>query len=108
MDWKILAAAAFAATLLAGCEGGAAIKPAAEPMVGLSSEAVSALEQARTDVAAAKKKEAALWTTADKALKQAEEAAKKGDNAAVLKNAKVASDHAKLGIMQANYPLTRY
>ncbi|HSO06244.1 MAG TPA: hypothetical protein VLW45_03335 [Pelomicrobium sp.] len=108
MDLKMLAAAALAAVVLAGCEGGATVKPTAEPMVGLSSEASAALEQARAEVAATKKKEAALWTTADKALKQAEEAAKKGDNAAVLKNAKIASDHAKLGAMQTKYPLTTY
>jgi murein lipoprotein len=107
MRLKILVAAAAAVLVLAGCEGGAPVKPS-EPMTELSSEATGALEQARADVAAVKKQPAELWTTADQALKNAEDAAKKGDSAAVLKNARAASEFAKLGTIQAKYPLTHF
>lgn len=71
----------------------------------ISAEAQAALTQAEADVAAARKQKA-LWTTAESALKAAQDAAKAGDSAGVLKNAKTASDHAKMGIEQLKYPST--
>jgi murein lipoprotein len=72
----------------------------------LSAEAQAALSTAQADVKAAKAKNA-LWTTADNALKAAEEAAATGDNATVLKQAKLASDQAQKGLAQLNYPMLK-
>jgi hypothetical protein len=69
----------------------------------ISAEAQAALSAAQADVKTAKAKNA-LWTTADNALKAAEAAAGKGDSATVLKDSKVASDQAKKGLAQLNYP----
>lgn len=71
----------------------------------ITDEAKATLAQAEKDVKEAKAK-FALWTTADKALKAAQAAAAKGDSAAVTKEAKLASDHAKMGLAQTSYPLT--
>lgn len=105
--------------MLAGCQGSAPVKsdvpqaaaktesaPKAEaPKAQLSEEAKQALVQAEADVKAAQAKKA-LWTTAQDALKQAKAAAEKMDSAAVIKHAKVASEHAQLGIAQSQYPVT--
>ncbi|MBU0593444.1 MAG: hypothetical protein ABIG70_05350 [Pseudomonadota bacterium] len=99
--------------ILAGCASTTPAKPEAAkapaqveaPKTQLSDAAKQALAQAEADIKAAKEKDA-LWTTAADALKQAKEAAKKNDSAEVIKNAKEASDHAKLGIEQKKYPLT--
>ncbi|TCS71551.1 murein lipoprotein [Sulfuritortus calidifontis] len=99
---KQLASAALASLLalfLSACAGG----PATE--AGLTDEAKAALAQAEKDVKDAKAN-FALWTTADKALKTAQEAAKKGDSETVTKQAKLASDHAKMGLAQTKYPST--
>jgi murein lipoprotein len=92
-----------AASLLAigGCATQEAAKPAAPT---ISDSAKSALSAAQAAVKDAKAKNA-LWTTADSALKAAEEAAKKGDSAAVISNAQKAQDHAKMGVQQAGYPV---
>jgi len=77
---------------------------AAEPSKPtISAEAQTALTAAQADVKAAKAKNA-LWTTAENALKAADEAAAKGDSATVLKQAKLASDQTRLGMGQLNYP----
>ncbi len=105
---KLLLALTSAALLgLSGCAGTEtkpADKAAAAP--ALSAEAQAALTAAQADVKTAKSK-TALWTTADDALKAAEEAAKKGDSATVIKQSKLASDHAKKGLAQLNYPLLK-
>ncbi|MEW5787468.1 MAG: hypothetical protein AB1899_06400 [Pseudomonadota bacterium] len=80
----------------------AAAAPAAPT---ISDEAKQALTQAEADVKSAKSK-FALWTTAETALKQAQEAAKAGDSAAVVKQAKKASEQAQFGIAQLSYPST--
>lgn len=98
---------------LAGCASTTPAKPEVEkapakveaPKPQLSDEAKKALAEAEADVKAAQEKDA-LWTTARDALKQAKEAAKKMDSAEVIKNAKIASEHAKLGIAQTQYPPT--
>ena len=59
----------------------------------------------RGNVKAAAAKDA-LWTTAQAALKEAEQAAKKGNGADVVKFSKIASDQAELGLAQTGYPLT--
>ena len=55
----------------------------------------------------AKKDMAKAWTTAKGALGAAEEAAKKGDSATVLEQAKYSSDQSKLSLGQANYPVLK-
>lgn len=104
MQKQILIAAALAGMLsLAGCQSAppAASAPA---KVTLSDEAQIALAWAESDVKSARA-EGALWTTADDALKAAKEAAAKGDSAAVIKESKTASAHAKLGLEQKKLPL---
>jgi murein lipoprotein len=106
---KVLLALTAAALLgLSGCATQqAASQPAAkaaEPAKPtLSADAQAALAAAQADVKAAKAKNA-LWTTSESALKAAEEAAGKGDSAAVLKQAKLASDQARKGLAQVDYP----
>lgn len=103
MHKHILIAAAVGMLSLAGCQS--APPPAAAPAkVTLSDEAQIALAWAESDVKTAQS-QGALWTTANAALKTAKEAAAKGDSAAVIKNAKMASTHAKLGIEQKQGPL---
>jgi flagellar basal body L-ring protein FlgH len=75
------------------------------PKAALSEAAQQALDKAEADAKAAKAK-FALWTTTEKALKAAQEAAKAGDSATVIKQAKFASDLAALGIAQLSYPTT--
>lgn len=98
--------ALIGATVLAisGCAGtGQTVSAPAVP--ALSEEAQTALTQAQTDVATAKKQKA-LWTNAESALKAAEDAAKTMDNEAVIKLSKKASSTAKLGIAQSSLPST--
>ena len=101
MHKQILIAAAVGMLSLAGCQSA---PPAAPTKIVLSDEAQIALAWAESDVKTAQS-QGALWTTADNALKAAKEAATKGDNAAVIKSAKTASTHAKLGIEQKQQPL---
>ncbi len=103
MSKQILIALAAAGVLaLAGCQSAPPAQTAATPTV--SDEAKAALAKAEADVKAASAKNA-LWTTAEGALKAAKDAAAKGDSAGVIKNAKTASDHAKMGTDQKAYPL---
>ncbi|MDD5388807.1 MAG: hypothetical protein PHD37_05650 [Gallionellaceae bacterium] len=71
----------------------------------LSDAAQQALDKATADVKTAKAK-FALWTTADKAYKDALEAAKAGDSNAVIKQATFVSDQVARGIAQLSYPST--
>lgn len=103
MQKLLIALAGASALFLAGCQS-APVK--SEPArAAISDDAAKALAQAEADVKQAKAKDA-LWTTAAEALKEAQEAAKKGDSATVIKEAKMASDQAKLGIGQLSYPIT--
>lgn len=98
---KVLFALTAASLLaLSGC---ATQETAKSDAPAISDKAKESLAAAQAAVKEAKAKNA-LWTTADSALKAAEEAAKKGDSAAVISNAQKAQDHAKLGMQQANYP----
>lgn len=94
----IVAVSAAAVCVLAGCQGATAVKP-------FPTDPKDALAQAQADVKAAAAKDA-LWTTAQAALKEAENAAKKGDSMDVVKYSKIASDQAQLGLAQTRYPLT--
>lgn len=98
---KVLIALTAASLLaLSGC----ATQEAAKPAPTISAGAQAALTAAQAAVKDAKAKDA-LWTTAEGALKAAEEAAKKGDSAAVISNAQKAQDHVKMGLQQKNYPV---
>ena len=110
---KVLLALTSAVLLgLSGCAGTetkpADTAPVAKTSVktGSSAEAQAALSAAQAAVKDAKAKNA-LWTTADAALKAAEAAAAKGDSDTVIKEAKLASDHAKKGLAQLNYPMLK-
>ena len=103
MHKQILIAAVVGMLSLAGCQSTPTAAPA-PAKVTLSDEAQIALAWAESDVKTAQS-QGALWTTADAALKAAKEAAAKGDSAAVIKNAKTASAHAKLGLEQKKQPL---
>ena len=78
-------------------------KAASSGTTSISPEAAAALKQAQADVKMAKSKNA-LWTTANDSLKDAEEAAKKGDSAKVIKESGEASYHVRKGLAQLNYP----
>ena len=79
--------------------------PSTEREPELTEDARQALTQAEADVQAA---QAAftLWLPAENALKAAQEAAKTGDSAAVLRHAKAVGELTKLGAEQAGYPST--
>jgi murein lipoprotein len=105
----------FGFLLLGGCQSSGTAKPdlpaAATPVAetakpAFPEEARQALAKAEADVKEAKAQNA-LWTTAQDALKKAQEAAAKGDSAATLKFSKTASEHARLGLAQKGYPLTK-
>jgi len=107
---KLLIALASAGLLtLGGCastsNGTSSTQASAQATPGINAAAQTALKQAESDVAASKKDENE-WTTAAEALKKAQEAAKKGDSDVVLKNAKFASQLAKLSVAQLKYPST--
>ncbi len=84
-------------------------KPDQEPLAGatpmLSAEAEQALAKAEADINLARSK-FALWTSAESAIKSARKAAIAGDSAAVIKHAGQASDQARLGLAQIDYPTT--
>lgn len=110
MKKTLIALSSAAMLILGGCEGTVPAReeapaPKAEVKPSLTDEAKAALAQAQADVKEAKSKKA-LWTTAEDALKKAESTAAEFDSQAVIKNAKAASDHAKMGIEQSKYPLT--
>jgi hypothetical protein len=75
--------------------------PTAAPAISAGAQAELAAAQAAVDEA---KAHYALWTTAESAMKAAEEAATKGDSDGVIKNAKMAEDLANLGLQQAKLP----
>lgn len=76
---------------------------AAQP--ALTPDALAALGQAEADIKQAQAAYA-LWTSAEAAIKRAQEAAKAGDSATVIGEARIASEQAKLGLAQKNYPTT--
>jgi hypothetical protein len=103
-----LAAAGLFALTLGACSQAptkAAEAPKEPTKPGISEEAQKALTQAEADVKTAKAK-FALWTTAETGLKQAQEAAKAGDSASVIKQAAFVSDQVKSGLAQLSYPST--
>jgi len=107
-----IAAVGLLAFILSGCGSAPAKTATAEPAKAaepakpaLTPEAQQALAAAEADWKAAKAK-FALWTTTDKAYKDALEAAKAGDSAAVIKLAKRVTSQVKLAMEQLNYPST--
>lgn len=111
MSKVLLALTSMALLGLSGCADMQASQPASQPAAvaakpALSAEAQAALTAAQAAVKDAKAKNA-LWTTAESALKAAEEAAATGDSATVLKQAKLASDHVQKGLAQLNYPVLK-
>jgi len=110
MNSKIASAAiaSLLALYMTGCtatptKSAEAPKAAAAPTI--SEEAQKALAQAEADMKTAKAK-FALWTTAETAFKNAQEAAKAGDSANVISQAKYVSGQVKQGLAQLNYPTT--
>ena len=72
---------------------------------GISAEAADLLIQAETDIANAQAK-FALWTSAETALAAGHAAAQRDDSAETIRQARVASDQARLGIEQLDYAST--
>ena len=111
MQKLLLALAGAGLIVLSGCQSGAGVKSeqsatAEASQAAISDDAKQALAKAKADVKEAQAKDA-LWNTAKGALKDAEAAAAKGDSATVIKEAKIASEQAQLGIKQLSYPLTK-
>lgn len=103
-----LAFVGLAAFVLSACSSTPTktAETAKEPAKSLLSDAAQqALDKATADVKTAKAK-FALWTTADKAYKDALESAKTGDSNAVIKQATFVSDQVARGIAQLSYPST--
>lgn len=99
----LLALTAASLMTLGGCASQTttpAPKAAEAAKPAISADAQAALSAAQAAAKDAKAK-GALWTTAENALKAAEAAAEKGDSEGVIKNAKTASDHVKMGLEQA-------
>jgi PBP1b-binding outer membrane lipoprotein LpoB len=104
-----LTSVALLALSLPGCANTPETKMDSKPAAtasAISTEAQAALSAAQAAVKDVKSKNVE-WTTSDSALKAAEEAAAKGDSATVLKQAKWASDQAKLALGQMNYPVLK-
>jgi hypothetical protein len=109
MSKVLLALTSVALLGLSGCADLYVNQPGgttAASSAAISAEAKTALAAAQADVKTAKAKNA-LWTTADSALKAAEDDAKKGDSATVIKQSKLASDHVKKGLAQLDYPMLK-
>ena len=103
---KLLIALASAGLLsMAASQPTMASEEGAKP--ALTEEASKALAQAEADIKMGKQKKD-LWTTAVAALDHAKAAAAKGDNATVIKESKMASDLAILGVEQLKYPPTPF
>jgi hypothetical protein len=87
-----------------GFPGRMAERVPAEPVVPiLSGEAQEALAKAEADVKAAMAN-FTLWVVAEQALKNAREAAGKGDSASVIREAEKVAEFTRLGTAQAEYP----
>jgi murein lipoprotein len=110
MSRVLLALTSVALLGLSGCADLYVNKPpvkAAEPAKAtISAEAQAALAAAKAEAKDAKAKNA-LWTTAENALKAADEAAEKGDSDTVMKQVKLARDHIQKGLAQMNYPMLK-
>ena len=112
IKFAYIAAAGLLAFSLSACGTTPAPTAAAEPAKAaeaakpaLSAEAQSALAAAEADWKKAKA-EFTLWTTTDKAFKDAQEAASAGDSTAVVKLSKKVSSMVKIAMEQKNYPST--
>jgi murein lipoprotein len=99
-----LALASLLTIFAAGC-GTTASKEASAPGAPLSDAAKSALADADASVKAAKAN-FSLWLPSEDAYKKAQEAAKKGDSATVVKQTAIVMDLNKLAAAQNSYPST--
>ena len=99
MSKVLLALTSVALLGLSGCAGLHVNQPG-------YAEAQTALPAAQAAVKDARAKNA-LWTTAESALKAAEEAAAKNDSATVNKESALAIDQARKGIAQLKYPTVK-
>lgn len=79
---------------------------AAGPATASGTDARAAVNAAGLAVAQAAAGNA-LWTSAEEALRRAREALEAGDAAAATRWAETASEQARLGLAQKQYPLTR-
>ena len=95
----------FALTACSSAPTAPAEAPKAVATPALSEAAQQALAKAEADVKDAKAK-FALWTTAESALKAAQEAAKAGESDIVIKQAKFVSEQVERGLAQLAYPST--
>jgi len=102
----LLAMAGCASTETAATKPAAEAKPAEPAKPTISAEAAAELKAAQ-DEAKAAQADFSLWTTADAAVKAAVAAAEKGDSATVIKQAKTAREHIKMGREQNNYPMIK-
>lgn len=105
---RLIAALALGLSLGACVTPGPVTEPAtssqgSQPV--LSPEARDALSRASSDIEQARAADA-LWTTAAAAMDKALAAAKLGDNATLITQARIASELAKLGLAQKHYPST--
>lgn len=92
--WQFQAAVALGMMLAAG------------PATASGNDARAAVSAAETAVAQAAAGNA-LWTSAEEALRRARGALEAGDPAAATRWAETASEQARLGLAQKQYPLTR-
>lgn len=109
------ALAGLFAVLAAGCSStpattaeaapAAAATAAAAAKPALTEDAKQALAKAEADASSAKKAYA-FWIPAEKALKDAQDAAKEGDSASVVKLAKKVTELTSIGMAQNGYPST--
>jgi murein lipoprotein len=100
-----LAIASLLALFVSGCSTAPSQEAAAPSAPTLSDEAKAAMAQADTTVMNAKANYT-LWIPANAAYMKAQEAAKAGDSATVIKQAKVVVDLSKIATAQASYPST--
>lgn len=113
---KILLALTSAALLgLSACadlgagktgSAGSGSQPVESARPVISTEARAALAAAQAAVRDAQSRNA-LWTTAESALKAAEDAAVRGDSDTVIEQARRASSDAQKGLAQLNYPMLK-
>jgi len=100
-----LAIVSLPALFSAGCNSAPSQQTAAPVTPTLSAKAKAALAEADAAVKNAKANYT-LWVPADTAYKKAQEAAKAGDSAAVLKETMIVMELNKLAAAQTNYSST--
>jgi len=90
---------------LAACAGAGLSPPGSAPAAAESENMVHALVEARDAIEAARAR-FALWTTADEAYQEALSAQSQGDTTRAVEAARRALELARLGLAQADAPLS--